>query len=29
VRAHGTAGGGRGLIRVRTVNGDIEVRRVR
>jgi hypothetical protein len=29
VRASGTAGSGRGLIRVRTVNGDIEVRRVR
>jgi beta-lactamase regulating signal transducer with metallopeptidase domain/DUF4097 and DUF4098 domain-containing protein YvlB len=27
VRAHGVAGNGRGLIRVRTVNGDIEVRK--
>ena len=29
VRARGEAGSGRGLIRVRTVNGDIEVRKVR
>jgi hypothetical protein len=29
VRARGVFGGGRGLIRVRTVNGDIEVRRAR
>src|SRR5204862_3854599 len=29
VRARAVVGGGRGLVRVRTVNGDIEVRRAR
>jgi len=29
VRAHGSIGGGRGLVRIHTVNGDIEIRKSR